>query len=342
MKIIHVVSSLNVGGAERFVIDLAAEQKKSQQFNIDILSMGAKGEPLEEEVRRFELGLLHSSSILALRKKLATADFVHVHSSYCLLRVLLATIFTTTKVIYTRHNERVHKTLKWRLVYLLAKLKLHKMIFVADKARTNYLETYRSFEKKSIIILNGVLPMTPVKTSNKKVRISHVGRFVPLKAQHLLIEAVALLPSDLQQKLCVSFFGTGELMEKNQLLAKRLIPDVEVNFRGFVTDRDEIYGHTDILAVTSETEGLSLAILEALASGTPTIASNVGGNPELIEDNVNGYLYSYADTQQLANCITLLLTNPATYQSFSINSLEKFKNGFSMQICADNYLRAYH
>lgn len=342
MKVIHVVSSLNVGGAERFVIDLATEQKQEHGFHTSVLSMGEKGEPLESEVDRFGLGLLHGTKITKIRSYLSLFDIVHVHSSHCLLRVLLASLFLPIKVVYTRHNERVHMSFKWRLVYLLAKFRLNKMIFVAEKARQNYLTIYPKFANKSCTVLNGVLPMKTTKSESEKFRIAHVGRFVPLKAQHFLIEAVAKLPQNTQVKLSISFFGTGDLLQHNKNLAKELIPNVEVNFRGFVTDRDEIYGSSDLLVVTSETEGLSLAILEALASGTPTVASNVGGNPELIHNEINGLLYPYGNVDELAKKITILIANVALYRQYSTESIDVFKKGFSMATCANNYLKTYY
>ena len=341
MRILHVVSSLNVGGAERFVIDLATEQKQQQDFQTTILSMGNKGEPLENEAQRFELGLLHGTKISVLRGFLASYDIVHVHSSYSLLRVLFASLFLPVKVIYTRHNERVHTSFKWRVIYQLAKLRLHKMIFVAEKARQNYLATYPVFKSKSCTVLNGVLPMTTAKSPSEKFRIAHVGRFVPLKAQYLLIEAVSKLSKNIQEKLSLSFFGTGDLLQQNKNLAKELIPAVEVNFKGFVTNRDEIYGDSDLLVVTSETEGLSLAILEALASGTPVIASKVGGNPELVHHSKNGFLYEYGNIEQLAKGIEKLLLDKKEYQQFSQASQQIYNNGFSMKVCAENYFKAY-
>jgi len=341
MKVMHVVSSLNVGGAERFVIDLAVEQKQAHGFQTTVLSMGKKGEPLETEVNKFNLGLLHGSKISQLRSYLSQFDIVHVHSSYCLLRILLASLFLPIKVIYTRHNERVHTSLKWRLIYFLAKLRLYKMIFVAEKARQNYLTIYPEFANKSCTVLNGVLPMITSKTENKKFRIAHVGRFVPLKAQHHIIKAIALLPEETKSTVMLYFYGTGELLEKNKALAKKLIPNVEVNFMGFVTDRNTIYENTDCLVIASETEGLSLAIIEALASGTPTIASNVGGNPELIKHNINGFLFEYSDVEKLAELLALLIQDKALYQQFSQHSIALFESRFSIERCTKEYLEEY-
>ncbi len=341
MRVLHVVSSLNVGGAERFVIDLASEQQTNQGLSVGILNMGHQGEPLEAEIIKEEFNLHFATKITTIRQILKNYDLVHVHSSHSLLRVLLATLFSNTRVIYTRHNERVHQTLKWKCIYLLARFKLDKMIFVAEKAKENYLSIYPQFAKKSVTILNGVLPISSAKSASDKLRLSHVGRFVPLKAQHYLIEAVAKLPTNLQQQLSLSFFGTGELMKYNQHLAKKLIPNVPITFHGFITDRDIIYLQTDVLIVTSETEGLSLAILEALASGTPTIASNVGGNPELVKHQHNGFLYAFADSASLAEQIKQFLKEDSPLKEFSQHCIEVYQAGFSMQQCAKTYQTHY-
>jgi len=341
MRILHIVSSLNVGGAERFVIDLAIEQNQNQALKPSVLSMGEEREPLEEEILKVKMPLYHAVKIGALRKILSKYDVVHVHSSHSLLRILLASILLPIRVIYTRHNERVHTSFKWRIIYLLARVKLHKMIFVAEKARTNYLNVFPHFNHKAKTVLNGVLPMKTEKHGSHVVRLSHVGRFVPLKSQHVVIEALEQLPEPIKSQVNLSFYGTGPLLEKNQALAKAKIPTVEVNFKGFVTDRNEIYQNTDILIVTSETEGLSLAVLEALASGTPVIASNVGGNPELVRNGDNGLLYEYADYTALATCIMQLLEDKALYQTYSKESIKLYQENFSMAQCAQQYLLSY-
>ncbi len=340
MRVLHVVSSLNVGGAERFVIDLATQQKNALSVDVGVLSMGKAGEPLEEEINIANISLYFATAIRDIRQVVKHYDVIHIQSSHCLLRVMLASLGLSVKLIYTRHNEVVHQGLKWQGVYFFANLMLHKMLFVAEKAKDNYLRKYPQYTAKAQTILNGVLPIDKVTERRSIFRLGHVGRFVPLKSQHVLIEAIAELPKDIQPMIEVSFFGTGELMEKNQLLAKTLIPKTTTRFHGFETNREIIYKSFDVLVVTSETEGLSLAILEAFASGTPVIASNVGGNPELVKDKVNGFLYEYADAKALALAIEELM-DAQTYKIFSDKSRQRYLDEFSMEICALEYLKSY-
>jgi len=339
VRILHVVSSLNVGGAERFVIDLAEEQS-TKGHHIAIVSMGNKGEPLEEEVISKNFQLYLSTGIFQLMMLFRQYDVVNIHSSHCLFRSLIASILCSCRIIYTRHNERVHLTPKWKLTYKLAYIKLHKMIFVAEKARLNYLKAYPHFESKSMTVLNGVLPIKVEKHETNKVRLGIVGRFVPLKSQHYLIEAVASMSST--KDMALEFFGDGELLDKNKQLCKKLIPEMEVTFHGLVPNRDSIFKQLDILVVTSETEGLSLAILEAMSSRTPVIASNVGGNPELVTDEFNGFLYEYADIHKLADCIKILTVDAKLRTQYGENGHKRYNDNFSMSICASEYFKAYN
>lgn len=329
-----------MGGAERFVLDLGSAQQIEQK-NISIVSMGSSGEPLEEEAKDNGINVYNSSNVLELRRLFKHADIIHVHSSYCLFRVLLASIGLHAKVIYTRHNEQVHRTLKWRFIYWLAGLRVAKIVFVGANAQHKYLQYYPQFQEKAETILNGVVNMGVDKKSSSYLRIGHVGRFVPLKSQHILIKAVASLPDHIKQKVEVNFYGNGPLEQQNRDLAQQMIPNVNVVFHGLVSDRIKIYEHTDLLVVTSETEGLSLVILEALASGTPIIASEVGGNPELVIPGKNGFLYPYNDHQKLAKYIEKLATDWYLVDHFSTFGREFFQNNFTMQQCAKHYSMTY-
>jgi L-malate glycosyltransferase len=341
MRILHVVSSLNVGGAERFVIDLARQQKLDPTVEVGIFSMGQSDEPLAPELKEANISLHLGAKIGEIRSAIKQYDLIHIHSSHALARFLLASLGTDAKLVYTRHNERVHSSLKWQLIYFIARRLLQRMVFVAEKARQNYLKVYTSAEKKCVTVLNGVLPIKGPKTTSNKIRLGHVGRFVPLKAQHLLVEATAKLPQPLQDRVSINFYGTGELLETVRRLANDIIPNVEVNFHGFVSDRELIYNNVDVLVVSSETEGLSLAILEAMAAKTPIVATDVGGNPELVKPRRNGYLYDFGDSQSLANHLKTLIDDKQLIENLGHASHSIYNERFSMEICSREYSKVY-
>lgn len=347
MRIIHVVSSLEVGGAERFVIDLARQQLT--EHTVHVLSMSPSGEPLESEAQ--EAGLtVHCvpnsgpwAQSKAMRALVKNFDILHVHSSFALPRLLLATrmMGCAPKIIYTRHNERVHKSVKWQLTYWLARTWVSRFVFVAEKSMANFIRQYPNMSSRCETVLNGVVPLAVEPTPSNKLHLGHVGRFVPLKSQHVLVEAVAKLPQSIQAKIVLHFYGTGPEQDKVRALAKQYEPGFTTEFHGHESDRVKIYTSFDVLVVTSETEGLSLAILEALACKMPVIASNVGGNPELVEQGQNGFLYEYGDTQTLSQQIQMLCQDSELQSRLGANSYAKYINAFSMSTCADHYAQVY-
>ena len=341
MKVLHVLSSLNVGGAERLGIDLAVEQRESQGFSVNILSMGDADEPLEAEVRAFNLPLINTSNIKKLRTTMKSMDIVHVHSAHCLLRILLASLGLKVRIIFTHHNDQVYKNFKWKLIHLFASFRIHKITFVVKRAEDKFIKTYPIFHNKVATILNGVPIRKTTKKESEIFRLGHVGRFAQLKAQHILIQAISALDRRYQDAISLLFYGTGDLLTYNQELARTLIPNVDVEFHSFITDRDEIYSNIDCLVVTSETEGLSLAILESISSGTPIIASDVGGNSELITNNVNGYLYPFGDIEALAQYIQKLVSDHNNYQYLRNENLKIRGKGYPIAKCAQGYADVY-
>ena len=164
---------------------------------------------------------------------------------------------------------------------------------------------------------------------------------VDLKNQISLLEAVATLPIEEQQKIEINFYGDGPCLAELKLFSDRNLENVAVNFHGMVQDRNIIYSSFDALIVTSETEGLSLAIIEAMAYGCVVIASNVGGNPKLVEHNKNGWLFEYNDTKTLAKYIQKLSTDKALISYLGSEGRKKIESQFSLDNTAQKYTDIY-
>ncbi|NMP16185.1 glycosyltransferase family 4 protein [Thalassotalea sp. Y01] len=338
------MSSLNMGGAERFVVDLACFQRQQMGDDSIILSMGQSSDALFEQVNNSSQKLLLASKVGQIRAICQDADVVHVHSSYCLLRVTLALIGLTAKMVYTRHNQHPLLSLKWRVLYRLVFMRLHKAIFVSDAAQKKFVKHYPQYQDKTQVVLNGLSAIDISREKDREqglLNIVHVGRFVALKSQHVLIEAISKLPLPSRQKLAVNFYGDGPLMAQNKQRAAAFGLEQISHFHGNVQDREKIYQTADLLVVTSETEGLSLVILEAFSCGVPCVASRVGGNVELVKPQQTGWLYEYADSDALARIINDVITEPAKLEQAATHCKEYFFAHFTMDVCAQNYHQVY-
>src|SRR5262249_54577920 len=146
--------------------------------------------------------------------------------------------------------------------------------------------------------------ITRARGSVAPIRIGCVGRLVELKGQAILIEAMRRLRSTVSREL--HLFGDGPDRAQLEELARQVDGD-GVRLPGRVMDREAIYRELDILVVASSTEGLSLAIMEAMAREIAIIATDVGGNSRLVIDGHTGLLVPYGDAAALARGLDRLL-----------------------------------
>jgi len=153
-----------------------------------------------------------------------------------------------------------------------------------------------------------------------------VGRLAPIKRIDILINSINIL----QRKglnVTVAIIGDGELMAQ----LKREVEDLgitnSVKFMGARSDIEYWYSISKIFVLTSDSEGLSLALIEAMMSGLPAIVSDVGDLGDIVDDGVNGFLVRSRDPSAFASSMHELLTNLDLYQKFShmaIRSAENF------------------
>jgi len=164
---------------------------------------------------------------------------------------------------------------------------------------------------------------------------------VELKNQLSLLQAMAALDTSVSANVEVHFFGAGPSEIQLQQYTKQHDLSKQAFFHGMISDRTKIYNCFDVLAVTSQTEGLSLAIIEAMAHFCPILASNVGGNPKLVEHEKNGFLFEYNDVNELSSLIVRLYENSDLCQQFSQYSRDKIERQFSLAKCANKYQTLY-
>lgn len=139
--------------------------------------------------------------------------------------------------------------------------------------------------------------------------IGSAARFRSEKGLDLLLAAVAELMPRHPGLLCVM---AGEGPDRDALAAKagQLGLEKRILFPGFIDDMPAFMRALTLLAIPSRQEGLSFAAMEAMAAGTPVVASRVGGLPEIVEDGVNGVLVRPGDSRDFASALDRLLTDP--------------------------------
>ena len=344
MKIVHVVSSLKIGGAERFVADLGKQQIR-QGHEITIITFGSKDEPLVGvcNSRNLNIVFLEGNAIkrnLTFHRIARKSDVIHLHTPH-VLKALLPALWMqyAPRIIYTRHGAMSMNATLWRRLHKIAKHIVHEVSFVSEEASEIFSSEQRWHYKKHHVIENGFDfdGVVNQKVSSSKLRLGSVGRMVALKGQKTLLNAVSKLDKDLRNKISVNFYGDGDELAELEMLAKDKCSDIDVIFHGIVTNRDKIYNNIDLLIVTSETEGLSLAMIEAMAYNTPVIATDVGGSPRLAINDKTGYLFDYKDESKLADIITKYIGDDELITSHGVNAEDHVRSNFSLEATINLY-----
>jgi glycosyltransferase involved in cell wall biosynthesis len=161
-----------------------------------------------------------------------------------------------------------------------------------------------------------------------------------VKGHQYLIEAI---PTVLEKCPNTSFIfaGRGQLEIELKDQVNKLGLNKRVHFLGLRHDIPKILALLDVFVLPSLSEGLSMAILEAMMAGKPVIATRVGGNPEIVLDGETGCLVPPKDSQALAASLITLLTNRHQATQFAENGKRRAERQFSLQTMVSAYQSLY-
>jgi len=165
------------------------------------------------------------------------------------------------------------------------------------------------------------------------------AQLTPVKGHDLMLRVVHQLYSDGYQ-CYVNVLGDGPLKSDLERQCQALKISSMVQFHGHVACVDSVFKETHVVVLPSLREGLSLALLEAMAMGCPLIASNVGASSELIDNGYNGFLVKKNNAEELYLAMKFFLDYPSTIQSMGKRSLEKVQK-FDFYKMFDSYCRLY-
>lgn len=165
-----------------------------------------------------------------------------------------------------------------------------------------------------LVIPNGVETerFTPIeRPANPKVKILFIGRLIPRKGFQRVVHALPALRKLSLHPFEVEVVGSGTAREDLDQLAQALGVSDLIHYAGTVSyeQLEKSYQYADIFVLTSLSEGMPSVILEAMGCGLPVIASDVGGNNEIVHDGVNGYLIQGDDTARIAEKLALLIND---------------------------------
>jgi glycosyltransferase involved in cell wall biosynthesis len=170
--------------------------------------------------------------------------------------------------------------------------------------------------------------------------VGMVARMFPSKRYDNFLKAAAIVNKTLPDTR-YALLGDGPLRSELENLGQELGIASKVTFFGEQLDTISHVAAFDIFALISETEGLSLSICEAMALGKPVVATDVGGNRELVENGKTGFLVPLEDIEALAGAIVRLLQNPEMAYDMGQKAREKIVNQFGLERYINEYQNLY-
>lgn len=352
IKVLHVITFLSdAGGAEKLQESLLPRLKDGG-IDVDVAVLCELNSENERIIRDHGINIIKVGEgksiysplkMMKLLPIMRNYDIVHTHLTAPFFFAAFNKYFCNVKLVNTIHNTD-SKCRHYPLLRTLEKWALKKydtLISCSKDAETSLLEFIGKVHPRSITINNGVELCKFINAERSEdipketVNITMVAIFRKQKDQTTLIRATKLLPDNYH----TYFVGWGSPeMEEAQKLTKELTLTHRVHFLGKRTDVPQILKSSDFVVLSSHYEGLSLASIEAMASGAPFIASDVPGLHEL----VNGYgeLFEEGNEKQLAETI-LKLSNNKTLNDQVVKKCIERAMQFDISVMADSYINEY-
>ncbi|MCU0703047.1 MAG: glycosyltransferase [Fimbriiglobus sp.] len=170
--------------------------------------------------------------------------------------------------------------------------------------------------------------------------VVHVARHHPVKDQTTLLKGFAAAAPHLKD-VDLLMAGDGPLREQLEALAGSLGITDRVKFLGIRKDVPEVLRAGDVFTLTSVSEASSLTLLEAMATGLPSVVSDVGGNPDLIRRNVDGLLFPRGDAAACGAAFRQLLGEPGLAEKLGANARKRANDRFRLDDTVERYARLY-
>ena len=318
IKVLNIISDSNIGGAGKCVLNFLKYYDR-KKFAVKVVV--PRGSLLKPEIEKLGTKVIEADGITDksfdlkavknLRKIISRSnpDIVHTHGS---LSGRIAAKLCGKKIIYTRHSvfpvsRRISHGFGKIANKTVNEFLSDEIIAVAEAAKENLMEGGIS-PSKIKVVLNGVEPVfkyeeREILEAKKKYGVldenfvvSILARLEPYKGHIYILEAAEIL-KDMGIPIKVIIAGTGSFEDEIKKLITQKGLENEVLMAGFVNNVRELLSITDVQANASYgTEATSLSLLEGMSMGIPAVVSDFGGNPGVISNGENGFVFPSKDS----------------------------------------------
>jgi glycosyltransferase involved in cell wall biosynthesis len=366
MRILYGITKSNWGGAQRYVYDLAIA---AQEAGHDVAVLCGGEGPLVQKLNQsgvrviplplFDRDIAWKKDFLSLMFIIRTIrrerpDVLHINSA----KMGGAGMFTgrllrLKKIVFTAHGWAFNEARPWWQKILIEELSWlivvgsHRTICVSEKVKRD-MNSRPFMAEKLKVIHNGAEPFDQLSAKDareklglevgkKEILIGTLSELHKNKGLDVMLRALAQASDHIR----FAILGAGEEMHELRELSARLGIKDKVHLLGFVDNGREYLKAFDIFTLTSRTEGLPYALIEAGLTPLPVIATNVGGIPEVIVNGLTGLLVDSERTTSLAQALTKLSEDGELRKTLAKNLLKHVTENFSKSKMVEETLKLY-
>ena len=363
LKVMIITHDMKIGGLQRVVADIATHLDRNR-FDPSVCAL-RDGGPIAEELQKNRIRFFNISQknggvdylcFLKLRRlfREEKPDIVHTHNTQPFIDGTIGSILAGVPVrIHTDHARDFPDKRRYMYAEYVMSQFVDRVVAVSEHTKQNLVRFEHIDGNKIDLIPNGIdgakyaMPIDRQKKMKElniptgKGPILGVGvRLSKQKGITYLLKAMKILSADFPNVVLL-IAGEGDLRESLEKEAIDLGIEEYVLFLGPRLDVNELLKIFDVYVLPSLWEGMPLVLLEAMAASLPIVATNVGGNPEVVVNKVNGFLVEPGDVRALYQSIKSILKNGELREQFSKSSQERFRQRFNVDVMVKRYERLY-
>lgn len=362
LRLMQITHDLAIGGLQQVVVSICRNIDRDR-FSVSVLCLREKGELAPElegmgipvfllPRKRYGTDYFSFLKVAALLRREKT-EVIHTHNKQPFIDGTLGGMIARSKtIIHTDHGRTFPDKRRYLFAEWVMSHFVYRIAAVSDKTGEDLIRYEKIRRNKIITVPNGVdqrLFEGRIESEAKKGEIGISGRYpilgigarlVEIKGIEYLLGAVSELRERYPGILLV-IAGTGPCEERLKNLAGELEISDHVAFLGPRRDMHELLRVFDMYVLPSLSEGMPLALLEAMAAGCPVVATKVGGVPDIIADEYNGVLVAPRDKEALAKAIRDMMDDDEKRNRFRERGLLLYERNYSAAAMTKRYERLY-
>ena len=361
INLTHLVLDMDIGGLQRLITDTTLAMDRDV-YSMEVVCMNRLGcfaDVLRQqgiEVTLLQKNQQHADLFYPLRlrsylrkKKI---HILHMHPGAFIFGALAAWLARTPASVYTEHGRAlVEDPVRTAEDRVAGKL-IGKIVAVSDDLHVSLIEKIKLPARKICTIINGIA-MSAFARREKPQRlldefgiapeckvVGTVGRLDSIKDQLTMIKAFVQASGRLGNGRLI-IVGEGPERENLESYVKDNKLENDVILAGSRDDIPDFLNLFDLFVLSSLSEGTSISLLEAMASGLPSVVTDVGGNPTIVEDGVEGLIVKPQDVTGIADAFVKVLTDDDLHKQFGNRAIEKVKRKYSLERMIESYAEIY-